>query len=250
MRLNLLTLFPETFEGPLNASLIKKAQEKGILDFNVVDLRQFAKDKHRTADNSPYGGGPGMVILAEIVKNGLDQVENSQNKGLKTRRILLTPAGEQFSQKKAKELAAYDELTFVCGHYEGVDGRIGQYIDEELSVGDYVLTGGEVPALVIIDAIAREIPGVIKEAQSVMEDSFQDGLLDYPCYTRPEVWEGQSVPAELMSGNHAEIAKWRRKQQLKKTLTVRPELLTQAAFSKKGLTKEDGQLLKEIILGQ
>ena len=248
MRLNLLTLFPEIFEGAINASLIKKARDKGILDFNVVDLRQFAKDKHRTADNSPYGGGPGMVILADIVFSGMNAVKNEKS-DKKSRSIMLTPTGKPFTQKKAKELSAYDELTFVCGHYEGIDARVDRFIDEEISIGDYVLTGGELPALIIVDAIAREIPGVIKEQQSVQEDSFQNNLLDYPCYTRPEEWEGQKVPAVLMSGHHKDIVEWRRKEQLKKTLQVRPELLTALAFSPTGLNENDGKLLKEIILG-
>ena len=253
MRLNLLTLFPEIFEGPLNASLINKAREKGLLDFNVVDLRQFAKDKHRTADNSPYGGGPGMVILAEIVLEGIRAVEavskNVNSKAKKVHTIMMTPTGVPFTQAKAQELTAYDEITFVCGHYEGVDARINDYIDEEISIGDYVLTGGELPAMIVIDAIAREIPGVIKEKQSVMEDSFQNNLLDHPCYTRPEEWDGKKVPEVLLGGNHSEIAKWRRKEELKKTFYNRPELLAKAAFGKDGLNSKDAEALKEIILG-
>ncbi len=251
MRVNFLTLFPEFFEGALNFSLIKKAGEKGILDFNVVDLREFATDKHRTADDPPYGGGPGMVMKAELVLEALKKLGQGKRSEKENGycRVLVTPSGKTFSQERARELKEYDELTIICGHYEGIDERILPYVDAQISVGDYVLTGGELPALVIVDAVAREIPGVIKERSSVVGDSFQYLLLDFPCYTRPESWEGQAVPAVLISGNHKFIEQWRRKEQLKRTLGNRPDLLAKAAFIEPGFNAADRKLMGEIVLG-
>ena len=237
MRVDILTLFPEMFRGPLDESLLKKARDKKLLTINVVNLRDFTADKHKTADDSPYGGGAGMVMRVDVVARALSTV-NSQQSTV----ILLCPTGKVFTQEKAKELSKQDNLVLICGHYEGIDGSVRALVDEEISIGDYVLTGGELPAMVLIDAAARHIPGIVKEAESVRQDSFHDGLLDYPSYTRPEEFAGQRVPDVLLSGHHAEIEKWRRKEALRKTLFQRPALLAKAE-----LNEEDRRLLAEIV---
>jgi tRNA (guanine37-N1)-methyltransferase len=210
------------FQGPINESLLKKAQQKGLLSLEIVDIRAFTTDKHKTADDSPYGGGPGMVMKVDVVVRA---IRESRKQNTESRIILLCPTGKKLDQAKVNELAKCDQLTLVCGHYEGIDERIRDYVDEEISIGDYVLTGGEIPALVLIDAVARQIPGVVKEADSIKNDSFYNGLLDYPSYTKPEEFEGKKVPAVLLSGNHAAIAKWRQAQALKITKERRPDLL-------------------------
>ncbi|MBI5400278.1 tRNA (guanosine(37)-N1)-methyltransferase TrmD [Candidatus Saganbacteria bacterium] len=244
MRVDILTLFLEMFRGPLNESLLKKAQEKGLLSLNLVALRNFTADKHKTADDTPYGGGAGMVMKANVVVAGIisskEKAESRKSK-VESRTILLCPTGKVLTQAKVNELANYKHLTLICGHYEGIDERIRGYVDEEISIGDYVLTGGEIPALVLIDAVARQLPGVVKEADSVANDSFYKGLLDYPSYTKPEEFEGHKVPEVLLSGHHEEIKRWRRKMTLKLTLEKRPELL-----AKIELNKEDRKMLEEI----
>jgi tRNA (guanine37-N1)-methyltransferase len=224
------------FQGPLNESLLKKAQQKGLLSLKVTDLRSFTTDKHKTADDSPYGGGPGMVMKVDVVAKA---VAGCRLQG--SRIILLCPTGKALTQGKVNELATCKQVTLVCGHYEGIDDRIRDYVDEEISIGDYVLTGGEIPAMVLVDAIARQVPGVVKEAGSVKNDSFYNGLLDHPSYTKPEEFEGKKVPAVLLSGHHAEIEKWRRKQALQRTLERRPDLLNKAELS-----AVDHKLLNEI----
>ncbi|MBU0502097.1 MAG: tRNA (guanosine(37)-N1)-methyltransferase TrmD, partial [Candidatus Margulisbacteria bacterium] len=220
MEFDLLTLFPEMFQGPLSISLLKKACSRGLLSFNLVNLRDFAADKHKTTDDSPYGGGSGMVMKVDVIKKAVSNKQKAES-----RIILMSPRGQKLTQKKVQQLAKEKHLIIICGHYEGVDERVRDYIDEEISIGDYVLTGGELPAMVLVDTIARYIPGVVKEEASVKNDSFHNGLLDYPSYTKPEDFEGKKVPSVLLSGNHREIAKWRAEQALKITLERRPDLL-------------------------
>lgn len=238
MRVDILTLFPEMFQGPLNESLLKKAQEKGLLSLNIINLRDFTTDKHKTADDTPYGGGAGMVMKAEPIAKALSNVPSPEAKV-----ILMCPTGQLLTQEKIKELAGEEHLIIICGHYEGIDERVREMVDEEISIGDYVLTGGEIPAMVLVNAIARHIPGVVKEEESVRKDSFYEGLLDYPSYTKPEEFEGKKVPEVLLSGHHAEIEKWRRKQALRRTLERRPDILSRA-----DLTDQDRKLLEEIFL--
>jgi len=227
------------FESPLRFSLLKKAQEKGLIQINVTCLRDFTKDKHKTADDSPFGGGSGMVMKAEPLVAAMAQVT-----GHKSKVILMTPSGRKLDQEIAKRLSKEKHLIIICGHYEGVDQRVrDKYVDEEISIGDYVLTGGELPSLVLIDAVCRLIPGVVKEKDSLVNDSFYNGLLDYPSYTRPEEFEGDIIPEVLKSGNHKEIDRWRRRESLRKTLFIRPDLLSSADIS-----KEDKKMLEEIIL--
>ncbi len=236
MIVDILTLFPEMFQGPLNESLLKKAQEKGLLSLNIVNLRDFTTDKHKTADDTPYGGGAGMVMRVEPIARAKSKLQTSKSKI-----ILMCPSGKLLTQDKIKELAKEEHLIILCGHYEGVDERVRDMVDEEISIGDYVLTGGELPAMVLVDAVARHIPGVVKEEESVKKDSFYEGLLDYPSYTKPEEFEGKKVPDVLLSGHHAEIERWRRKEALKRTLYRRPDLLAKAELS-----EEDRKLLSEI----
>jgi tRNA (guanine37-N1)-methyltransferase len=243
MRIDILTLFPRLFSGPLDESLIGRAIERGLLNVQVRDIREHATGKHHQADDSPYGGGAGMVMMAEPIAKAIENAKRGiGEKGLGTRVIFMCPAGEPLTQGKAIELSKLDNLIIVCGHYEGIDERARKYFDEEISIGDYVLTGGELPALVLIDAVARHIPGVVKEEESVKRDSFYDGLLDHPSYTRPEEFEGERVPEVLLSGDHKKIDMWRRKQQLKRTFFRRPDLL-----SAKDLSDSDREMLKEII---
>ncbi|MBN3032534.1 MAG: tRNA (guanosine(37)-N1)-methyltransferase TrmD [Candidatus Saganbacteria bacterium] len=237
MNIDILTLFPEMFRGPLDESLLNKARDKGLLDVNLVNIRDFTADKHKTADDSPCGGGAGMVMKVDVIAKALSRVA-----GRGSRVVFLCPTGKLLTQEKVKELAQTEHLVLLCGHYEGVDERVRALVDEELSIGDYVLTGGELPAMVLIDALARYIPGVVKEAESVKNDSFHDGLLDYPSYTKPEEFSGQKVPDVLLSGHHAAIAKWRRKEALRRTLYRRPDLLASAELS-----DEDRGLLNEIM---
>jgi len=229
------------FSGPLSESLISKAQAKGLLSINIVNIRDFTEDKHQTADDSPYGGGPGMVMKAEPVFKAV----KSLNPNEKTKIILMCPTGEALTQEKAKELQGSDDLIIICGHYEGLDERIRKnLITDEISIGDYVLTGGELPAMVLIDCVARMIPGVIKEEESYVRDSYYAGLLDHPSYTKPEKFMDEAVPDVLRSGHHEQIDRWRRKEALKKTFFRRPELLAAA-----NLSPEDKKLITEIVTG-
>ena len=225
MRIDIITLFPEMFAGVFGESIIKRAVEKNILEIRFTQLRDFAFDKHRQVDDSPFGGGAGMVLKPEPVYRAVRDVLNKSDVNISRKVIITDPSGEVFTQTKAKELAALDQIIFICGHYEGFDARIYDLADELISIGDYVLTGGELPAMVIVDAMARMLPNVLGSAESATTDSFFDGMLGYPQYTRPREFEGKLVPEVLLSGNHAEIKKWREAQALNLTRTRRPDLI-------------------------
>lgn len=223
MLVDIITLFPEMFSA-FNDSIIKRAVDNGILTINFTQLRDFAFDKHKHVDDSPFGGGSGMVLKPEPMYRAVRHVL-AENESLNRRIIITDPAGKTFNQAMAKELATYERLIFICGHYEGFDARIYELADELISIGDYVLTGGELPTMVIVDAVARMLPGVLGSADSAETDSFFDGILSYPQYTRPRDFEGKIVPEVLLSGNHAEIKKWRMEQALQITKSRRPDLL-------------------------
>lgn len=223
MKIEILTIFPEMFTGPFTTSIIKRAREKKLLEINVHNLRDYTSDKHKVTDDIPYGGGPGMVMKPEPVFRAVKALGDGRSG---KRIILLCPQGKIFDQAKAKELAEEKEILLICGHYEGFDERVREYLaTDEISIGDYVLTGGELASMVVVDTIARLIPGVIGDQRSNMEESFSGNMLDFPCYTRPENFEGMKVPEVLLSGNHAEIARWRLDNSLKKTCKKRPDLL-------------------------
>ncbi|MDO9574250.1 MAG: tRNA (guanosine(37)-N1)-methyltransferase TrmD [Candidatus Contubernalis sp.] len=240
MRIDIITLFPEMFQGPFDSSIIKRARDQKIAQLNLVNLRDYSRQKHRQVDDYPYGGGKGMLIKPEPVFEAVETLLSQQEKA---RVILLCPQGEPFDQRKAKDLALMSHLVLICGHYEGVDQRVKDHlVDEEISIGDYVLTGGEIPAMVVTDAVIRLLPGVLSSAKSVQEESFYDHLLEYPQYTRPEVFQDLRVPEILLSGNHENIRLWRRKQALVKTFQKRPDLL-----QKVSLNDEDKKILQEIF---
>ena len=221
MKIDVLTLFPAMFAGPLDESIIKRARVAGLLDLTVHNLRDYAQDRHKTVDDRPFGGGPGMLLKPEPIFEAVEQLVRPG-----TRVILLSPAGRAFNQAIAHELAQADDLLLVSGHYEGFDERIREALaDDELSIGDYVLTNGALPAMVIIDAVTRLLPGVLGDEQSAHDDSFSHGLLEYPQYTRPAEFRGMAVPEVLLSGNHAEIARWRAEQSKLRTKERRPDLL-------------------------
>lgn len=237
MRFDILTLFPEFFISPLNQSLLGKALAKGVLSVNTYNLRDFTTDKHRTTDDSPYGGGHGMVMKVEPVVRALEALRSDCPRA---RVILTTPQGVPLTQALAGELSREERLIIVCGRYEGIDERIRAYVDTEVSLGDFVLTGGEIAALALIDSVGRLVPDVLGEPGSIEHDSFSDGLLEYPQYTRPEEFRGRMVPPVLLSGNHAEIGRWRRIESLKRTAERRPDLIEKAV-----LTEAERRLLKE-----
>ena len=236
VRFDILTLFPEMIEGMLNQSILKRAIEKKIIEVNIINFRDFSTNKHSTVDDYADGGGAGMLISVEPIHLAMKTIPNID----KAYKILTSPSGNVYNQNKAEKLSKLDHIVIVCGHYEGIDNRILDYIDEEISIGDYVLTGGEIPACAIIDSIARLVPGVISD-ESIVGESFTMGLLEYPQYTRPYEYDGKKVPDVLVSGHHANIKKWQRYQSLKKTYEVRPELLGNIA-----LTNEDIKMLEEI----
>ena len=218
MKFDVLTLFPEMFE-PLNMSIIGRAKERNLIDINLINIRDFSKDKHKKVDDTPYGGGAGMVMKPDCVYDAYKSIENKNAKV-----IYMSPQGKKLNQKKVEELAKEEHLIILCGHYEGIDQRvIDKIVDEEISIGDYVLTGGELPAMVLIDAVSRYSKGVITE-ESRQEESFANGMLEYPQYTRPEVFEGVKVPEVLLSGHHENIDKWRKEEALKITNLKRPDL--------------------------
>ncbi|MBU0533750.1 MAG: tRNA (guanosine(37)-N1)-methyltransferase TrmD [Candidatus Omnitrophica bacterium] len=243
MDIHILTLFPNTFRGVFEESIIKRAQEKGLVKIFLHDLRQFGLGKHKVTDDAPYGGGAGMIMQIEPIYAAIKKInKNNRKKKIKSRTILLTPQGEVLNEKKSKKLAKESSLVLICGHYKGLDERIRlNLIDEEISVGDYVLSGGEIAAMTVVDTVVRLIPKVVGNKESIKLDSFYQNILEGPLYTRPAEFEGMKVPDILLSGNHEEISKWRRKEALRRTYLKRPELLDTIK-----LNKEDKQMLKEI----
>ena len=234
---DIITTFPVMFESPLNESILKRAREKGLLDITIHNLRNYTVDKHQVTDDYPYGGGAGMVMKIEPLVAAIEGLRTPAGKVL-----LLSPQGKRFDQEETKRLAHLEHIILVCGHYEGVDERIKHFVDEEISIGDYILTGGEVAALVVIDAVTRLIPGVLGEPSSAHDETFTDFLLEYPQYTRPRSFRGLEVPEILLSGNHQEIRAWRRRESLRKTLTRRPDLLEHAPLS-----PEDRKMLEHVM---
>jgi len=224
MDIAILTLFPGIFDSPLNESIIKRARQRGLVNFNIINIRDFAEDIHKTCDDTPYGGGPGMVMKIEPIYNAIKYVEKTFGKA---KYILLTPQGRLLNEDIASKLAGQPLLCLICGRYEGIDERILYFVDEEVSIGDYILSGGEIPALVLVDAIIRHIPGVLGNDESINEESLTNRLLEYPQYTRPKVFMDMDVPSVLLSGNHEEIRKWRRKEAIRKTILKRPDLMSQ-----------------------
>ncbi len=233
MNIQVLSLFPPMFEGVFQHSIMRKAQDKGAVTLGVVDIREFADNK-RQVDDYPFGGGAGMVLKPEPVFNAVESITND---GKKPRVILMCPQGERFTQKKAEELALEEELVFICGHYEGYDERIREHlVTDEISIGDFVLTGGELAAMTVIDSVVRLLPGVLGNSDSPVRDSFSTGLLEHPHYTRPAIYRDMAVPDVLTSGNHAKIEDWREEQGLKRTLERRPDLLDHVELSDKQKT--------------
>jgi tRNA (guanine37-N1)-methyltransferase len=229
IRFDILSVFPGMFASVFECSLLKKAQEKNLIEIRIHDIRHYTEDKHRMTDDAPYGGGGGMVMKVEPIDRALHAVVPDRDQALV---VLLTPQGAPFRQKSAEELAIYRQVVLICGHYEGLDERVRTHlVDCEISIGDFVLTGGELPAMIVVDAVARLIPGVLGNADSAVTDSFATGLLEYPHYTRPAEYRNWKVPDVLVSGHHREIEIWRRRESLRRTLTRRPDLLEQAALS-------------------
>lgn len=231
MRIKILTIFPEMFESVLNTSILGRARQQGLIDVECIDIRPFSDKKHKNTDDYPFGGGAGMVMMAQPIADAIKSVTGADDHG---RCIFLGPRGQTLTQEKAQSLAKEEELVLLCGHYEGVDQRVlDHYIDEEISIGDYILTGGELAAMVLIDSVARLIPGVLGSAESPEEESFSESLLEYPQYTRPREFEGVTVPEVLLNGDHAKIRAWRRAQSLLATKKHRPDLLKKAVLTKK-----------------
>lgn len=223
MRIDFVTLFPGMFPSVMDASMMARAQEKGLVSWGCVNPRDFTEDKHHKVDDRPFGGGPGMLMMAEPLEKAIKSVKKKDAKV-----IFLSPQGKTFNDKTALRFSREKHLILVCGHYEGVDERVAELFDEEISVGDYVLTGGELPAMLVADAVARLVPGVLKKEDAAVSESFTDGLLDFPQYTRPRVWKGREVPEVLFSGDHAKIAQWRRDAAAKATKRKRPDLIERA----------------------
>lgn len=242
MRIDILTLFPQMFESIFNFSIVERAKERDLVDINLHDIRTYTHDKHHIVDDYPYGGGAGMMLKPEPIFEAVEAVK--EESGLSSVfTILLTPQGRLFNQGIAQELAGYQQLILVCGHYEGVDERVAEYlVDDEISIGDYLLSGGETAAMVIVDCLVRLLPGAIGSEGSLTEESHSNGLLEYPQYTRPEVFRNWAVPSVLLSGNHAEIARWRRQRSLLRTAERRADLLARAKLS-----DTDKKLLNEAL---
>jgi tRNA (guanine37-N1)-methyltransferase len=240
MKFDILTLFPGMFQSPLSESILGKAIERGLIEVRTINVRDFALDRHHVADDAPYGGSQGMVMKVEPIARAIEAVK-SEDPSAWT--IYLTPQGKTFDQQDARALSHRSRLVLLCGRYEGVDERVRElFVDQEISIGDYVLTGGELAAMVVVDAVARLLPGVLGSDRSAEEDSFFDSLLEYPQYTRPAEFRGRSVPEVLLSGNHSAISRWRRREALRRTWLRRPDLLEKATLSDK-----DRELLREII---
>lgn len=242
MKINVLTLFPEMF-SPVTGSILGRACEKGILDFNFVDIREFSTDKHRKVDDYPYGGGAGMVMACQPISDALHAVKAEGRKV-----IYMSPRGKVINREKIEEFSKEKEITILCGHYEGVDQRVIDYWNmEEVSIGDYILTGGELPAMVLIDAIARLIPGVLSGNESAMEESIYSGLLEYPQYTKPRVYDDMEVPDVLVSGNHKLIHLWKFEEALKLTKKIRPDLFEEFVKNSGDLSKDEFKVLEKIL---
>ncbi len=238
MRIDILTIFPEMFQSPFDASIIKRAREKGLVDIHTYNLRDWATDKHKTTDDTPYGGGGGMIMKPEPIFAAVEAIKGEEAIPV----ILLTPQGRLFTQAVAEELARHDRLLFICGRYEGVDERVRQHLaTDEISIGDYVLSGGELAAMVITDAVVRLLPGALGYERAAAEDSHATGLLEGPHYTRPPEFRGWAIPEVLTSGHHAKVAEWRRRQALKRTLERRPDMLARARLS-----SQDKRWLREM----
>ena len=239
MKIKILTIFPEMFESVMNASILGRAREQGLIEVECIDIRPFSDRKHKNTDDYPFGGGAGMVMLAQPI---MDAMKHAMGDEFHGKRIYMGPRGTTLTTAKARELAKEDELILLCGHYEGVDQRaLDTCIDEEISIGDYILTGGELAAMVLTDCVARFIPGVLGSSDSPEEESFSDGLLEYPQYTRPREWNGMEVPEVLLSGDHAKIRAWRRMESLRATKKFRPDLLETAE-----LTAKEKRMLEEM----
>jgi tRNA (guanine37-N1)-methyltransferase len=239
IRFDILSVFPEMFESPFNCSILKRARDKGLVEIHLHNIRDYATDKHRMTDDAPYGGGGGMVMKVEPIDRALSSIVPLRDN---TPIVLLTPQGETFNQKMAEEMSAYSRIVLICGHYEGVDERVRtNLVDREISVGDFILTGGELSAMIIVDAVSRLVPGILGNCESASFDSFSTGLLEYPHYTRPGSYRGWHVPDVLLSGNHKEIEAWRRKESIRRTYVRRPDLI-----EKMQLSEEDGKILEEI----
>ena len=240
MKINVLTIFPEMFL-PLRESILKRAQSEGLIELNIINIRDYSDSKHKNTDDYPFGGGAGMLMMVQPIVDALRSIEG------KAKRIYMSPQGVKLKQSILKELSKEDEITLICGHYEGIDERVIQhYVDMEISIGDYILTGGELPAMVLIDGISRLIEGVLGSDKSAEEESFSfDGLLEYPQYTRPREFEGMEVPEVLLNGNHAEIEAWRRREAIRNTALKRPELISTAK-----ITQEERLWAERIIRGE
>ena len=242
MRIHILTLFPNMLSGPFSESIIKRAVDRGLVEIVLYNIRDYTSDRHHVVDDYPYGGGQGMVLKPEPIFAAVESIKNESEVPV----ILLTPQGRLFNQMVAEELARYGEMILMCGHYEGVDERVREHlVTDEISIGDYVLSGGELAAMVIVDAVVRQLPGALGAEEAVREDSHSSGLLEYPQYTRPRVFQGWEVPQVLLSGNHAEIASWRREQSIIRTLRRRPDLLERA-----DLSREDRMVLERMKRGE
>ncbi len=241
MRIDILTIFPGMFDGPFGCGIVNRAREKGLVEININNLRDFSQDKHKRVDDYPYGGGAGMVFRPEPIVGALNSL-NSDQEGSRSRVIFLSAQGRTLNQALLNELSLENHLVLLCGHYKGVDERvIEKYVTDEISIGDYVLSGGEPAAVVITDAVVRLIPEAISDFESAMEDSFQDGLLDCPWYTRPAEFEGMKVPRVVLSGDHKKIKEWRRRESIRRTLQRRPDLLKRARLS-----DEDREILQSL----
>ncbi|MFH0749854.1 MAG: tRNA (guanosine(37)-N1)-methyltransferase TrmD [Candidatus Gottesmanbacteria bacterium] len=223
MYITILTLFPDMFRGPFDMSIINRAIQKGVVSIKYVNIRDFATDKHKSVDDHPYGGGAGMILRVDVVSKAIDHAK-TLHPNTNTKTILMDPQGKQFSQRYVKQMATVDHLILLCGHYEGVDERIRTLVDDEFSIGDYVLTCGELPAMVIVDTVVRLLPGVLKKEGVTTNESFEDNLLEYPQYTKPDIFNGLAVPDILRSGNHSKILEWQKKEAIKRTSTKRPDL--------------------------
>ena len=227
MDFHVLTIFPEMFESPFSSGLISKASVKGLLKINCHDIRKYSTDRHKSVDDYPFGGGPGMVLKPEPIFSAVEDLQSSNEIGNNSRIIVMSPQGRMFDKNIARELTRYDELVLICGRYEGIDDRVIQNLaDEELSIGNYILNGGELAAMVVIDSVSRLLPGVVGSEQSILEDSLAEDLLKYPQYTRPRSFRGFEVPEVLLSGNHKIIEKWRKDKSIEKTNNKRPDLIS------------------------